>query len=166
MKKISYQVPSGINPKASYARWATWFGCGYISPGPGTWGSLGALPVGIVLYILGGPILLLLAICAILTIGFWAAQEYGKAAQEHDSKQIVIDEVAGMWIALIPAGLNPLYILIAFVLFRVFDIYKPWPIYLADKNIKNAGGVMLDDVLAGLFACLGLVLIDVLFVVM
>ena len=153
--KIHYKVPDNLNPKAPFVRWATWFGCGFISPAPGTWGSLGALPFGILLYALGGPILLLFAICAILPLGLWAAHEYGKAIKEHDSPQIVIDEVIGMWIALIPvAGAPVFYIILAFLLFRFFDILKPWPISFFDKNVKNAFGVILDDVLAGLFALL------------
>jgi phosphatidylglycerophosphatase A len=161
--KIRYHIPQGINPKNNAIRWATWFGCGFITPAPGTWGSLGALPFGVLLYALGGPILLLLALCAILPLGLWAAHEYGKAVQEHDSPQIVIDEVIGMWIALILAALNPALIIIAFLAFRFFDTLKPWPICFFDKKVKNAAGVILDDVIAGLFACLCVVGADLIF---
>ena len=72
----------------------------------------------------------------------------------HDSKMIVIDEVAGQWIALLPAALNPALILIAFILFRFFDILKPWPISFIDKKVPGALGVMGDDIIAGLFAAI------------
>lgn len=71
---------------------------------------------------------------------------------------IVIDEVAGMWIALIPVfGQSLLFVLLAFALFRFFDILKPWPISWLDKNINGAAGVMADDILAGAFAAFCLI---------
>lgn len=160
--KISYKVPEGINPKQNFAIWATWFGCGYLNPAPGTWGTLGAIPFGILFYALGGPILLFVAVCVIIPLGLWAAHNFGKASGDHDSKMIVIDEVAGMWIALIPAALNPFLIIVAFLAFRFFDILKPWPISFFDKKMENAAGVMLDDVVAGIFAALCVIGINIL----
>ncbi len=160
--RITYTIPSPINPREPYARWASWFGCGYLSPAPGTWGSMVALPLGLILYALGGPILLLLGICALIPVGLWAAQEFGKKIGEHDSKHIVIDEVAGMWIALVPAALNPLLIVVAFIAFRGFDILKPWPVCFFDKKMHNAAGVMLDDIVAGLMACMVVISVEAL----
>lgn len=74
--------------------------------------------------------------------------------REKDSSMIVIDEVVGMWIALIPALLSPSSILLAFILFRVFDILKPYPISYFDKKFKGPMGVMIDDVIAGIFAAI------------
>lgn len=133
---------------------ATWFGLGFIPKAPGTWGSLGALPFGMIIYAFGGNMALLVGVLLITAIGFWASKKFEAATGIHDSKMIVIDEVAGMWIALIPAGLDPWLVLLAFALFRVFDITKPWPASYFDKKIKGPLGVMGDDIIAGIFAAL------------
>lgn len=138
---------------------ASWFGSGFLKPAPGTWGSLTALPFGIALSYYGGLPALLAAIILIAAIGTWAAHEFSRQSGIHDDKRIVVDEVLGQWIALIPAGTAWPYIVLAFVLFRFFDIVKPWPVSYADKHIHSALGVMLDDVLAGLMA--GFILLGV-----
>lgn len=137
------------------ATWlATWGGCGLIHPAPGTWGTIGALPFGIILLMLGGVPALILAIALLFPAGLWAARHFEKMVREKDSSMIVIDEVIGMFIALIPALLSPLSIASAFILFRLFDIWKPWPINWMDKKIHGALGVMIDDVMAGIYAAL------------
>ncbi|NCT40876.1 MAG: phosphatidylglycerophosphatase A [Alphaproteobacteria bacterium] len=137
---------------------ATWFGCGLITPAPGTWGSLGALPFAIIMFHFGGLYALILATLILTPIGFWATAKYEESSGIHDNKQIVIDEVIGQWIALLPVfyflGMNWLYIAIAFALFRLFDITKPWPISHFDKNVQGATGVMVDDIMAGIFAAI------------
>ncbi len=145
IKKLNFSSP---------ALWlATWFGCGLMRPAPGTWGTLGGLPIGLILMALGGYWGLLIGIAFIIPIGLWAAKEFEVMAGEHDSGLIVIDEVAGIWIALLAVVHAPLYyIVLAFVLFRFFDILKPWPVSFLDKKIPGAFGVMLDDVAAGLYA--------------
>lgn len=137
---------------------ATWLGSGFMRPAPGTWGSAAALPFIIgVDYIAG--LTGLLAFIAITTlIGFWSAARFEQQTGIHDSKTVVIDEVAGQAIALIPATalatLSPLLCFIGFLLFRIFDITKPWPIGYIDKRIKGAAGVMIDDLVAGIFAAI------------
>jgi phosphatidylglycerophosphatase A len=136
---------------------ATWFGSGFMRPAPGTWGSLAAIPVGAIIFGFGGIYALITATFIAYIAGVWAARIFDEKTGEHDSKMIVIDEVVGQWIALTPAfvlmGLSsPLYILAAFVMFRFFDILKPWPCCFFDKSVQNAHGVMLDDVIAGLYA--------------
>ena len=131
---------------------ATWFGSGLLPRAPGTWGSLAALPFGLVLFWLSGPVGLLAASAVVFALGLWAARGYEQAAAVKDPGAIVIDEVVGQWIALVPAGLNPLGVVLAFVLFRVFDIAKPWPVGWADRHLKGAFGIMADDVIAGLYA--------------
>lgn len=135
---------------------ATWFGCGLMPKAPGTWGSLGALPVGLALFHFMGFWNFMIGIILVTLIGYWAADRYDKASGSHDNKAIVIDEVAGQWIALLPVlhfvGISPLLILCAFVLFRIFDVLKPWPVSFFDKKIGGALGVMGDDVIAGLYA--------------
>lgn len=137
------------------ATWvATWGGCGLMQPAPGTWGTLGAVPFGIFLMLFGGAPALIIASIICFAIGIWASNHFERMVREKDSGMIVIDEVVGMWIALIPALLTPLSIGLAFVLFRFFDIIKPYPIGWLDKHFKGAYGVMIDDVLAGIYAAL------------
>jgi len=137
---------------------ATWFGCGLITPAPGTWGSLGAIPFALALFHFGGLGAFIAAIIILTPIGFWATAQYETASGIHDNKQIVIDEVIGQWLALLPVfyflGLNWIFIVIAFALFRLFDITKPWPISHFDKNVQGAAGVMIDDIIAGIFAAI------------
>ncbi len=152
--KLNYKVPQELDIKEPYVWLSSWFGCGFINPAPGTWGSLGAIPFGIIIYMLGGAISLGIAVIIVTVIGLWSAGKFDKAMDGHDSKMIVIDEVAGMWIALIPAALNPALIIIAFIAFRFFDIIKPYPISFLDQKVDGAVGVMADDILAGIFASL------------
>lgn len=131
---------------------ATWFGTGLLPGAPGTWGSLAALPFGVALFWLSGPLGLLAGSAAVFLIGLWAAHSYEQVAAIKDPGAIVIDEVAGQWLALIPAGLDPFGVLLAFVLFRLFDVAKPWPVGWADRHLKGAFGIMVDDIIAGLYA--------------
>lgn len=150
--KFEFSLEDKTELKKPHILLASWFGCGYMNPAPGTWGSLGALPFGLLLFVFGGVYALMLGVIIVTTIGLWAAQKFDEEQDSHDSKTIVIDEVAGMWIALIPAGLNPILILIAFLAFRAFDITKPFPVCYFDKDIKGSAGVMGDDLVAGIMA--------------
>ena len=137
------------------ATWvATWGGCGLLQPGPGTWGTIGAMPFGIILLMFGGVPALLVAIVLAFALGIWASGHIEQMVREKDSGMIVIDEVVGVWIALIPAILTGPAVGTVFILFRIFDILKPWPISFLDKKCPGAWGVMLDDVLAGIYAAL------------
>jgi len=151
----------------------TFLGVGYIRPAPGTWGSLAALPYGWLLHVIGGLPLLLVGIVVGFLKGWWATAQMTKGSDDHDPSEIVVDEVIGQWIALIPlsyaAGSMGISILnmwpgwiAAFILFRLFDITKPWIIGWADRR-GDALGVMLDDVIAGVFAALGVVVLAALF---
>ena len=140
------------------ATWAaTWFGCGLIRPAPGTWGTIGALPFGIILMMTGGIPALLIGIIIIFPLGLWASKHFEQMVREKDSAMIVIDEALGVWIAMIPAVLTASSVATAFILFRFFDILKPWPINWLDKKLPGALGVMLDDVMAGIYAALVLI---------
>ncbi|WP_373085576.1 phosphatidylglycerophosphatase A [Sneathiella sp.] len=132
--------------------WSTWFWSGLAPKAPGTFGSLAALPVGVaILYFFGAPILGLAAVFIFFT-GWWSSAIYLNRTGKSDPGEIVIDEVAGLWLALHAAENNLLLIALAFGLFRLFDIWKPWPIRWLDRKVKGAFGVMIDDVVAGLFA--------------
>lgn len=131
---------------------ATGFGIGLLPLAPGTWGSLAALPLAWLIAGTAGPWALLAASLVAAATGVWASGVYARASGVADNQSVVIDEIAGQWLALIAVPLNPLAYLAAFALFRLFDITKPWPANLADRNVKGGLGVMLDDIIAGIYA--------------
>ncbi len=145
---------------------ATFFCVGLMRPAPGTWGSLAALPAGYALHVLGGFPLLAAGTIAVFALGWWVTAIATRGLPDPDLSEIVIDEVAGMWIALLPLsygmwrmGADPWLFpwpgwVGAFVLFRLFDILKPGPVGWADRR-GTPLGVMLDDVIAGMFAAAG-----------
>lgn len=160
---ISFNRPAHLNLKKPHVMAASWFGSGFINPAPGTWGSLAALPPGLLIYWIGGPALLALAIIGVAVLGFlWAIPKFEQDHGGKDSPMIVIDEVAGQWIPLLIAGLNPFLILLSFGLFRFFDIFKIWPASIFDKKMNNAFSVMADDIFAGLYATLVVMFIQLL----
>lgn len=142
---------------------ATFFYVGLLKPAPGTWGSAAAIPVAYLLHGLGGFPLLLIATVLVFAVGWWATVEATRGSEDHDPSEIVIDEVAGQWVALLPvslglwmAGVDPWTFpwpgwVTAFVFFRLFDIWKPGPVGWADRR-NDAFGVMMDDVIAGAMA--------------
>ncbi|MBK5932991.1 phosphatidylglycerophosphatase A [Rhodovulum imhoffii] len=141
---------------------ATLFGVGHLRPAPGTWGSLAALPLFWVLHVLGGVALVVHATIAVTVIGWWAVAQATYGTADPDKSEFVIDEVAGMWVALWPVSIGAtlaradilaLYPgwIAAFLCFRLFDIVKPGPIGWADRR-KTPLGVMLDDIFAGIAA--------------
>ena len=131
---------------------ATWGGAGLLRHAPGSWGSLAALPCAYGLQVGFGPVGLAVAAVVLFAAGCWATRVYLGAVGGHDPPTVVVDEVVGQWLTLLPAALDPMLYLAGFALFRGFDILKPWPIGLAERRIPGAYGVMLDDVLAGLYA--------------
>jgi len=133
---------------------ATWFGAGFLPVMPGTWGSLAALPCAWAIRSLWGTLGLAIALAIVFVVGCWAAGAVAKASGLDDPGAIVIDEVAGQWLALLPLPLAPLPYAAAFVVFRVFDVWKPWPIGWADRKIAGGLGIMLDDLLAAVYALL------------
>ncbi len=144
---------------------ATWFGSGLLPIAPGTWGSLAAIPFALLFYLYTGPYVIFFGTFALFFIGVWASNNIERTAQKKDPGFIVIDEVVGQWIAMFPLTFLMIFhnqdftyynfasiSTIAFIAFRVFDIWKPWPVRNLDKNIPGGLGIMLDDVVAGLYA--------------
>jgi phosphatidylglycerophosphatase A len=131
---------------------ATWFGCGLLPRAPGTWGSLAALPFAWGLAAAGGWPALAVGAVLLFAIGLWACQRVVDASGAEDPGECVIDEVAGQWLALVAAPLDPLAYAFGFAAFRLFDIVKPWPASWADRELKGGLGIMLDDIFAGLYA--------------
>lgn len=130
---------------------ATWFGAGRLPLAPGTWGSLAALPFAWGMASLAGPPVLFAAALAALVIGIWASEAVTRTSGVKDPGEIVIDEVAGQWLALAFVPLDPLAYGAGFLLFRVFDIVKPWPANWIDRGVSGGMGIMLDDIVAGAY---------------
>ena len=146
---------------------ATFFYVGYLKPAPGTWGSLAALPFAYLIMTWTGFFGLVVAAFVVYWIGLWATVEATRDGENHDPSEIVIDEVVGQWIALFPVAYGATMMSVslltlwpgwiaAFVLFRLFDIVKLGPVGWADKR-DDATGVMLDDVVAGILAAIGVI---------
>lgn len=142
----------------------TFFYVGYMRPFSGTWGSAAALPVAWALYVLAGPWAVAIGAILAFALGWWATAVMIEGQDDHDPSEVVIDEVAGQWIALLPVLFGAAHVgadvlllwpgwLVAFFAFRFFDILKPGPIGWADRR-GDALGVMLDDIIAGLAAAL------------
>ena len=142
----------------------TFFGVGLLRPAPGTWGSLAAVGLAVLAYEAGLALLVPVAALIATVVGFWAVPPYLRATGGEDPSEVVIDEVAGQLLAL-SFTVMPLWRhgvedflfgawpgwLAPFLLFRLFDIWKPWLVGRADR-MGGTRGVMLDDLWAGLFA--------------
>ena len=164
------KFPNLLKPSHIFA---TLFGVGLLPFAPGTWGSL----FGLIFFFYTNIylsinaqlfyILLLAIILFAILVCYFATKDL--VDEEKDQKSIVIDELAGVWIAFIPgSGIVMMqdfltYSILAFLVFRVFDIWKPYPISYVDKKIKNYMGIVLDDLVAGLYAALIVWLILILF---
>lgn len=134
---------------------ATWFGCGRAPVGPGTAGAAGALAVAFLLvrYAGLGRLGLFLLAAALTPVAIWAAGSEARSSGRKDPGHVVIDEVLGQWIALLGAAATPLSWGAAFVLFRVFDIYKPPPVRQLER-LPGGLGIVADDLMAGAYSAL------------
>jgi len=130
----------------------TWFGTGYIKPASGTWGSLAALPFGILLSWALGPMALCFLALLLYAAGVVLGGVYLITAEHPDPDDFVLDEVVGQWLALAAAPLTFMGVALAFMVFRVLDITKPWPACWIDRKVHGAFGVMTDDLVAGIYA--------------
>jgi phosphatidylglycerophosphatase A len=132
------------------------FGSGLAAKMPGTFGTLAALPLVVLLSHFSSFSVYLTVTILVCVLGIWIC---GKTAEDmgvHDDSSIVWDEVAGMLITMLAVPLSWQTVLVGFMLFRFFDILKPWPISYLDKHVHGGFGIMIDDVLAGLFALAGI----------
>ena len=152
-------MAGAIGEKKTAWAWVvgTWFGAGLLKPGPGTYGSVAAvlLWAGAVLAFHPGRVALAvgtaLAAVGITFIGIPAATTVARESGREDPGFVVVDEVAGQWIALIAIRPDWRHAVLALVLFRLFDIWKPWPIRRLEE-LPEGTGIMLDDVAAGVLA--------------
>jgi len=134
------------------------FGAGLSKYAPGTMGTLVAVP----LYLLLAPLSLVyyIAIAVAVTLaGIWLCDRSAATLGVHDHPGIVWDEIAGYLLTMIAAPAGWQWIVLGFVLFRLFDIWKPWPIKVIDRQVEGGFGIMLDDVVAALFAWAALQLV-------
>ena len=144
----------GLMNRRDPVHWlATGFGSGLVPKAPGTAGTVGALPLWYLLQPLP-PLVYLAVLTAAFALGCYLCGKTSRDWQVHDHGAIVWDEFVGLWIALflLPGGIG--WVLGGFVLFRFFDIIKPWPIRWLDRHVHGGAGIMIDDVVAGLFAWL------------
>jgi phosphatidylglycerophosphatase A len=154
---------------------ASVFGIGYFEFAPGTIMSAIAVPLAILIALRGGGAMGVLSASLIaFVLGVLACADHVRETRREDPSECVIDELAGQWLAcafclltfggLIPARhiFLPMFAL-AFLLFRLFDIWKPWPVSWADQNIKGGLGVMTDDMIAGLMAGVLIVIVRLFF---
>lgn len=131
---------------------ALWFGCGLSPVGPGTVGSLGAVPLWWVLRAAPSPVGWV-AVLVVSAVGYWASEREATRLGQKDPSSVVIDEVAGVLLAwCCVAGLGVGAEVAAFVAFRALDIGKPWPISAAERLRPAGAGIMADDLVAGLAA--------------
>jgi phosphatidylglycerophosphatase A len=129
------------------------FGSGLAPKAPGTFGTLAAIPFWLVLQTFSWPVYWLIIVAA-FALGIFVCGRTARDLRVHDHGALVWDEFVGLWITLAFIPLNVFWITLGFALFRLFDIWKPWPIRWFDRNVHGGFGVMLDDVLAGALASL------------
>lgn len=135
---------------------ATWFGCGYFPWGPGTAGSLAAVLIAAVLHwqFGSGRGTLLLITLVLLFPAIWASTRTARLLARKDPGLVVVDEVLGQWLTLFgAAALNWKALLAGFILFRLFDIWKPWPVRWFEK-LPEGTGIVADDLAAGVYGAL------------
>jgi phosphatidylglycerophosphatase A len=135
---------------------ATWFGCGYFPWGPGTAGSAAAVLIAaLVEFCFGlGRLTIGALVVALLLPAIWSATRLARLCDKKDPGLVVIDEVLGQWVTLLGYGEKSWKFLVAgFVLFRIFDIWKPWPVRNLEK-LPEGTGIVADDLMAGLYGAL------------
>ena len=130
---------------------ATGFYSGYLPKAPGTWGSLVGLLLFFLLHTLSLEIYLAV-IASIFLLGTFAAGEAEKIMDHPDPGLVGIDEIVGMLITMIAIPATPLLMVLGFILFRIFDIWKPFPVNFFDQRFHGGLGIMLDDIMAGIYS--------------
>lgn len=133
------------------------FGAGALPRAPGTWGTLAAVPFFLMLQSL--PLAVYAAVVtALFGAGVWWCGRTARLMGVHDHSAIVWDEMVGLWVTMAAAPAGWLWLAAGFVLFRLFDIWKPWPIRWLDRQVAGGLGIMVDDLVAGLYAAICLFL--------
>ena len=151
-----HDIPSRLRFWSPPVLIASFGGIGLIRPASGTWGSFAACLVAIIPLAYGQPLILIPMAAIAYAIGYWATQKWLAAIDDADNKDpsaIVIDEVAAQWLVLATVPpYSAFNLIVGFFYFRLFDVYKPWPVDFIDQHMKGAHAVMLDDVFAAAWA--------------
>lgn len=158
-KKQLLESPQNVALKTFAGFFAFGLGSGLAPFAPGTFGTLAAIPFYLLLSSLSQPMYLWLVFIAFV-VGVKLCDVTGGRLGVHDYGGIVWDEFVGFWITMCLVPFSWQNVVVGFLLFRVFDIIKPYPIKLLDKNVSGGFGVMIDDVLAGVYAMLILFALD------
>jgi phosphatidylglycerophosphatase A len=134
---------------------SSWFGSGFSPVASGTVGTAAAIPLYLLIANLSTPVYIV-AVAAFTVFSCWVSGRAEEIFQEKDSGRIVIDEVAGYLVAMTAVPFSWKAVALGFLLFRFFDITKIPPARFFDRQLKNGYGVVLDDVVAGVYSCLSL----------
>lgn len=141
----------------------SWFGVGLIPFAPGTWGSLAALPFAwFIVSWFGWPTLAAVSVIMFI-LGIWAADHAVRLNKDSDPQSVVVDEVVGQWLVLCAAPLELWQYGLGFLMFRLFDIAKPWPVSWAERRFRGGLGVMVDDVFAAGYGIAAMLIVNGLF---
>jgi len=138
------------------------FGSGLAPFAPGTFGTLAAIPLYLLMNTQSLTIYLLITL-VVSIVGIWICDKSSNLLGVHDHSGIVWDEFAGFFVTMIAAPAGWLWVVVGFSLFRLFDIWKPWPISVLDKKVHGGLGIMVDDILAGVFSAICLQLLAYFF---
>jgi phosphatidylglycerophosphatase A len=150
-RKTAFGSPSGFL--------AFGFGAGLVPLAPGTAGTAIAIPFAVALRLLD-PLWFWAALMLLFALGVWCCGRASEQLGVHDHGGIVWDEMVGYWLAVALAPLEWQWFLAAFVLFRVFDIFKPWPVRQIDQRVAGGLGIMADDIVAGLYTLFVLAVLE------
>lgn len=131
------------------------FGAGLSPKAPGTVGTLVAIPIFLLLTTQSNYFYLIF-VTIVFFMGCWSSSYTAKSLNVHDHPGIVIDEIVGYLITMLFVPVTWYWVVLGFIFFRIFDIWKPWPISIADQRLKGGFGIMFDDVLAGILGLLSL----------
>lgn len=133
---------------------STWFGCGLLPFAPGTWGSIAALPLIVGMSYLGG-VGKVAAVVLFTVLAVWSSGKSERVLGQKDPPQIVVDEVAGLMVAVLPLPFSWVHLASGFVLFRALDILKPFPARRVERDLTGGLAVVMDDLIAGIYAFAG-----------
>jgi phosphatidylglycerophosphatase A len=158
---------AALNPKSFDFQIVAWFGSGLIIPASGTWGTIGGMIFGIPLLLLTNSLVVFITALILFFVGLKSIERIEKKLPDHDSAFIVIDEVVAILLLISQLPKDYLFISapLVFLLFRFFDAKKPWLIGLADRKIKGAWGVMIDDIVAAIFTLITFWVILFIFII-
>lgn len=151
-------LPRGVRLSNPLHLFAVGFGAGAAPYAPGTVGTLVAIPIYLLMQLTPMPIYMLI-LAALIFIGFWLCDVTDKAIGVHDHPSIVWDEIVGYLLTMWAVPANFMWILLGFILFRLFDIWKPTPICWINDNVGGGIGVVVDDLMAAIYAAIVLHLI-------